>query len=67
MTEYTTTNNEEEEDKKSFIQRLRDSVLPIKPEDSGIKKAMKQVGFAAFLGVAGVVTALLAIAVSFAL
>ncbi|NML39495.1 hypothetical protein HHL17_20000 [Chitinophaga sp. G-6-1-13] len=67
MTEYTTMNNEEEEDKKSFIQRLRDSVLPIKPEDSGVKKVMKQIGFAAFLGVAGVVTALLAIAVSFAL
>ncbi|QJB37781.1 hypothetical protein HF324_07915 [Chitinophaga oryzae] len=66
MNDYTTM-NEEEDDKKSFIQRLRDSVLPIKPEDSGLTKVMKQIGFGFFLGVAGVVTALLAIAVSFAL
>ncbi|WP_212004461.1 hypothetical protein [Chitinophaga sp. HK235] len=67
MSEYTMNNEEEKEDKKSFIQRLRDSVIPIKPEDSAPVKVMKQIGFAAFLAVAGVVTALLAIAISFAL
>ncbi|MBC9933192.1 hypothetical protein [Chitinophaga qingshengii] len=66
MNEYTTT-NEEDNEKKSFLQRLRESVLPIKPDDSLGMKALKQAGFVAFLGVAGTVTALLAIAVSFAL
>jgi hypothetical protein len=61
------TVNDQQEEKKTVFQRIRASVLPIKPTDSVPVKVAKQVGFAAFSVVAAVVTALLAIAVAFAL
>jgi hypothetical protein len=55
------------EDRKSIYQRLREAVLPVRPTDNAIVKLGKHTGFVLFMVMATLVSALLAIAVSFVL
>lgn len=56
-----------EEDKLPLYRRLRNAVLPVKPEDAAIVRLMKHTGFAIFSVIFGLVTLAITLAISFAL
>ncbi|HVI43976.1 MAG TPA: hypothetical protein VM802_03885 [Chitinophaga sp.] len=58
---------EEEEDRVPLIQRLRSSVLPIKPDDGAAVRWMKNTGFAGFCVLFGLVSLAVVAAVTMAL
>ena len=51
----------------SMYKRIRDAVLPIKPEDSRTTRTLKQGGFFLFMTMALLVTGAIALAVAFVL
>ena len=62
MQELTT-----EEEKKSLIQRLRASVLPIKPTDNVVVKLGKNAGFVLFMIMFSFVSLAIVLAVTLAM
>lgn len=58
---------QQEENSKPLLKRLREAILPIKPDDKPIVKVSKNIGFAMSLILFSCVSLVLAIAISFAL